>query len=165
MFPCGGPGISQLGPPSSWGREFPARLCVCLALCVTDGQPPAVLCRLSAWFQSRGAACFPLTKGPLHTGPAVGAWLVGRWLGPRRSPPGVPPALDGRHPLQSRSLHLSPCLVLSRWFWPQKPLETKVRVTAQLNNCQEASSPWTRGRSLHFAVVQSLSRVCRFGCV
>ena len=90
MFPCGGPGISQLGPPSSWGREFPARLCVCLALCVTGGQPPAVLCRLSAWFQSRGAACFPLTKGPLHTGPAVGAWLVGRWLGPRRSPPGAP---------------------------------------------------------------------------
>lgn len=50
----------------------------CLALDMTGGQPLAALCRLSAWFQSRGTARFPFIKGPLHTGPAVGTRPVGR---------------------------------------------------------------------------------------
>ena len=59
----------------------------------------------------------------------------------------MPPALDGRHPLPSWSLHLSPCLVLSRWFWPRKPLGSKRESHCPAGQLAGSLTPWTRGRS------------------
>lgn len=171
-----GPGLSQLGPPSSWCRGSPARLRVCLALGVVGGRPPAVLCRLPA--SSPGALRRPSHNGAASHRPCCGctasggvAGLGGRILGPRRSPPAVSPALGLGGPLQSRLLHLSPCWVLSRRFWPKSPWGNKRqshRPAGQvsgrlitLDKRQQGSSPWTRGSSLHFAV-QSPRRVRLF---
>ena len=123
----GGPRHLPAWSPSSWCRGSPARLRVCLALGVVGGRPPAVLCCLPA--SSPGAPPASLSQwGPFTPallwvhGQSGGSWLGGRIPGPRRSPPAVPPALGIGCLLQSRLLHLSPCLSAVQEVLAKKPL-------------------------------------------
>ena len=129
----GGPGPWHL---PAWCPQQLVLWVSCQAACVPgpgSGGRAATCCPVpSACFQSRGPAGVPPASlsqwGPFTPallwvhGQWEGSWLGGRILGPRRSPPAVPPALGVGCLLQSRLLHLSPCLSAVQEVLAKKPL-------------------------------------------